>query len=297
MKDTNDSRPKSGRQIPFGHYAAAFVDVLSQKDKLREISGLPKNDEQRERFIQLLQETFGVIAEYRRMFAEFFAAPPARESSERASLDAGRGSEFERLMRSEVKQQLFSDSMIYYVSLAETPDRLSITSVHTLLSACAATFLLGLAQRMICRIGIDVGIASEFFDGEIYGPALYRAYQLESTRAGHPRIVVGDELCNYLASEMSWPGQSAEEQHKRMWARDCADWITKDYDDALILDYAGVVTRQMFPRLRDAFEPSLKFALEERNKFEGQGNGMLAERYSKLYDYLAGRKESVWDNT
>jgi hypothetical protein len=71
--DKNKSEGK--RQIPFGHYALAFIDVLNQKDKLREISALPKNDEQRERFIYLLQETFGVINEYRSMFSKFFDTP------------------------------------------------------------------------------------------------------------------------------------------------------------------------------------------------------------------------------
>lgn len=265
----DDDRPESGRQIPFGYYAVAFVDVLSQKDKLREISGLPKNDEQRARFIYLLQETFGVIAEYRRLFGKFFDAPQARAPSEGPARTAGRGREFERLMRTRVKKQLFSDSMIYYVSLTETPDRLSITGVHTLLSACAATFLLGLAQRMVCRIGIDVGIASEYFCGEIYGPALYRAYHLESERAQFPRIVVGDGFCNYVASEMNWPGRSIDEQHKIMWARDCADWIATDADGAQILDYAGEVTKQLFPSLLPAVGPAVQFASDERKNVWG----------------------------
>lgn len=64
-----------GRQVLFGNYVVAFVDVLSQKDKLRQISALSRNEEQREGFIRLLRETFGVIAEYRRLFGEFFDAP------------------------------------------------------------------------------------------------------------------------------------------------------------------------------------------------------------------------------
>lgn len=288
------SQPESGRQIPFGHYAVAFVDVLNQKDKLREISALPKNEEQRVRFIHLLQDTFGVINEYRGMFSKFFDAPPARATSEGTRRAAGRGGDFERLMRCEVKRQLFSDSMIYYVSLMETPERLNITSVHTLLSACAATFLTGLARRMICRIGIDVGIASEYFSGEIYGPALYRAYHLESERAQFPRIVVGDEFCNYVVSEMNWPGQSIDEQHKRMWAQDCADWIMTDVDGAQILDYAGEVTKKLFPGLRAAVGPAMQFASEERKRFGEQGDTKLAERYARLCDYLTGRVEQVW---
>ncbi|HEX7997925.1 MAG TPA: hypothetical protein VF528_06000 [Pyrinomonadaceae bacterium] len=72
---SDENKSEGKRQIPFGHYAVAFIDVLNQKDKLREISALPKNDEQRERFIEQLRETFGVINEYRNMFSKFFDTP------------------------------------------------------------------------------------------------------------------------------------------------------------------------------------------------------------------------------
>ncbi|HEX7997926.1 MAG TPA: hypothetical protein VF528_06005 [Pyrinomonadaceae bacterium] len=197
-------------------------------------------------------------------------------------------------MRYEIKKQLFSDTMLYYVSLRETPEKLNISSIHTLLSGCAATFLLGLSQRMVCRIGIDVGIASEFFEGEIYGPALYRAYHLESERAHFPRIVVGDEFYNYIVSEINWPGQSVDERHERMWAQDCADWIMTDTDGVQVLDYAGMVTKRIFPKLGSAIAPALRFASEERQKFEKHGNTKLAERYLRLYNYLAERNEQIW---
>lgn len=290
--DKNKSEGK--RQVPFGHYALAFVDVLNQKDKLREISALPKSDEQRERFIEQLRETFGVINEYRSMFSKFFATPSIYKLSKSREQNPEQAKTLERLMRYEIKKQLFSDTMIYYVALRETPEKLNISSIHNLLSGCAATFLLGLAQRMVCRIGIDAGIASEFFRGEIYGPALYRAYHLESERAQFPRIVVGDEFCNYIVSEINWPGQSLDERHKRMWAQDCADWIMTDDDDAQVLDYAGATTKKFFPKLQSAIAPAMRFAFEERQKFEEQGNAKLAERYSMLYNYLAGRREQVW---
>jgi hypothetical protein len=291
---SDEGESEGKRQIPFGHYALAFIDVLNQKDKLREISALPKNDEQRERFIYLLQETFGVINEYRNMFSKFFETPSTYMPSKSLKQRPEQTKTPKRLMRYEIKKQLFSDSMIYYVVLREPSEKLNILSVHNLLSGCAATFLLGLAQRMVCRIGIDVGIASEYFRGEIYGPALYRAYHLESERAQFPRIVVGDEFCNYVVSETNWPGQSIDEMYKRMWVQDCVDWIMTDVDGAQVLDYAGAVTKRIFPKLQNAIAPALKFAFDERQKFEEQGNTKLAERYLKLCNYLAERREQVW---
>jgi hypothetical protein len=54
------------------------------------------------------------------------------------------------------------------------------------------------------------------------------------------------------------------------------------------------VTKRIFPKLQNAIAPALKFAVDERQKFEEQGNTKLAERYLKLCNYLAERREQVW---
>ena len=46
--------------------------------------------------------------------------------------------------------------------------------------------------------GVEVGLGTELDNGEIYGPVLYKAYELERELPEYPRIVVGRELINYL---------------------------------------------------------------------------------------------------
>lgn len=293
-KPTHNSRRKRKRKITTGYYSLAFIDVLSQRDKLSKITAIPDNDEQKENFYEQWRETFGVVDEYRIMFSKFFDTFSNYKPPKIPRLTPEQAKMLKRLMKSEIKKQELSDSMIYYVPLMERPDRLSISSIHSLLSGCAGTFLIGLAEKLICRGGIDVGIAGVFFGGEIYGPALSRAYLLESRLAQFPRIVVGDEFCKYILSEMNCQGDGVDAAHRRMWAKDCADWIIIDVDGAQILDYAGPVTKRVFPKLQSSVDLALKFASEEWKKFREQGDVKLAGRYYMLWNYLATRREQVW---
>jgi len=288
------NKSNSKREITTGFYALAFIDVLSQRDKLSQITAIPHSNEQKEIFLEQWRETFGVIDEYRTMFGKFFDTFATYKPPKVSQLNSEQAEMLERLMKSEVKKQGFSDSMIYYVPLMERSDRLNISSIHNLLLGCAGTFLIGLAEKIICRGGIDVGIAGEFFRGEIYGPALYQAYHLESERAQFPRIVVGDEFCKYLVSEMNWPGNSIGTMYRRMWAKECADWIMTDVDGTQILDYAGPITKKVFPSLQNSVDLALNFAYEEWEKFRMQGDVKLAGRYYMLWNYLATRREQVW---
>ena len=293
MTEENESQGK--KLINLGYYALAFIDVLSQRDHLSKITELPDSEEERESFIEKWRETFGVIDAYRTMFDKFFDTFSSYKPPKIEGLSPERAKLLTRLMKCEIKKHLFSDSMIYYVSLMEMPDSLPITSILSLLSGCAGTFLMGLSEGIICRGGIEVGLAGEFFGGEIYGPALYQAYQLESERAQYPRIVVGKEFCTYLESELNWPGQDIDAAHRRLWARDCAEWIVTDVDGAHILDYAGAATKKTFPQLQSYLEPALKFVFDEWQKFIAAGDTKLAGRYFMLYNYLNNRKEQVWN--
>jgi hypothetical protein len=291
---TEEKQSQQERKVHIGYFALAFIDVLSQREKLSKIVGLPHTDEEQESFFEQWRETFGVIDAYRTMFNEFFDNFMKYRPPLIPGLSPERQEMLARHMKNVIKKQVFSDSMIYHVPLADEPDRLPITSVLSLLSGCAGTFLLGLAQGITCRGGIDVGIAAEFSNGEVYGPALYQAYHLESERAQYPRIVIGQGFSDYINSEMAWPGADAVALHRRLWAQDCARWIVDDVDGTPILDFAGPATKKAFPDLQSAVEPALKFVEGEWEKFRVTGNAKLAARYFLLHTYLASRKEQVW---
>jgi hypothetical protein len=98
--------------------------------------------------------------------------------------------------------------MIYFAPIWDGSVGNPIMTLHTLLSICAATFINTLSFGMVCRGGINTGIAGEFFTGEIYGPALADVYYLESRIADYPRIVVGDQLYLFLEDLVKSQGLS-----------------------------------------------------------------------------------------
>ena len=60
----------------FGHYMVGVFDVLGQSRKLREQTGVPLREDQaeRQRVVENLKKTVGVVIGYRRLFKTFFEA-------------------------------------------------------------------------------------------------------------------------------------------------------------------------------------------------------------------------------
>ena len=89
--------------------------------------------------------------------------------------------------------------------------------VYAALTSAASTFLTMLAGRQAIRGGIDVGVAVELRDKELYGPALARAYELESKTANYPRVVLGEELIRYIQFQQVRPDENVfPTMNKRM---------------------------------------------------------------------------------
>jgi hypothetical protein len=78
-----------------------------------------------------------------------------------------------------------------------TLDVLYHGSYACLLAACGA-MTSSLARSRPLRGGIDAGLSMLIAAGEVYGPALERAYALEADAAEYCRIVIGDELWDIL---------------------------------------------------------------------------------------------------
>jgi hypothetical protein len=287
MSERNDN-------FEIGYYCLTFIDILNQKEALRKIHKLPDTEAEKEEFIAQWRETFGVVDTYRSSFDRFFElnSQPGRQNLPK--LDMEKTELMTRFLNYEIKKQLFSDTMIYYVSIMEHPDRLAITGIYTMLLACAGTFLVTLSDGLVCRVGIEAGLAGEFYKGEVYGPALYHAHRLESEVAKYPRIAVGAELLQYVEAELANPGQSLTDNYRRTMAQKCKNWVSHDADGVPILDYAGAAARNIFPESSELVDKALAFAEAELDKFKREGNDKLAERYSLLRNYLTTRRDAVW---
>ena len=176
---------KKSDTVTFGHYCVALIDILGQREELQKLKNLPSTEDERKEFIQLIKRTFGVIDGIRKLFESFYSG-----YSTPTPIDP--------MLKTNLKFQTFSDTIIIYLPLATIRDHIPLNSIYAAVLACGATFLDAMATGHPLRGGIEIGVGAEIYEGEIYGPALSDAYRLESRVAQYPRIVVGNELISYL---------------------------------------------------------------------------------------------------
>ena len=292
-KQLNRPTPKP-KTYYFGYYALAFVDILNQKSELRKIKKLPTNEEEKSEFISQVKNTFGVVQLFRTSFDSFFQSFLKNRPLQASGLSREQIDSMNRFRNPEVRKQLFSDSIIYYAPLEDTSKRFAITNVQALLAGCAASILSTLSIGLACRGGIEAGIAGDVFANEIYGPALYQAYRLESEVAKYPRILVGSELRSYIDFESRISVRNIEDEVRRSMAEKCKDWLYTDDDGETILDYMGPAAKEMWGNRRELIENSLVFVEKERKRFQDEKDEKLAERYSRLQNYLIKRFDELW---
>lgn len=148
-----------------------------------------------------------------------------------------------------------------------------------------------LCGGVACRGGLEIGIAAKYQRVGIYGPALYKAYRLESEVAQYPRIVIGKDLVDHLNESLKDSQDTKEARVRRIMAEKCLALIFEDTDGAFALDYAHQSIRDADPNCRTLLEGAYKFAIEEWNKFTKERNHKLAARYFLLVNYLDTRRE------
>ena len=105
----------------FGYYMIGVFDVLGQSRKLREQTKLPlvDDDAERQRMVQNLKDTAGVVIRFRQLFKTFFEG--ATQHSGRADLlPAPQRAEMLAAMSSNVMCWGVSDSIFVAVPLAWT---------------------------------------------------------------------------------------------------------------------------------------------------------------------------------
>lgn len=281
--------------VVFGYYFVAFIDILNQKEALRKIKELPDTEEGKQSFFQLLKESFGAVDGFRNLFEDFFneniESNIPIEMIPKEHRDA-----FTEVKKIDVKFQGFSDTVVIYVSLNTETIKAPINGVFSALAACASTFLLSMAAGHVCRGGIEIGIASEFYEGEIYGPALLEAYRLESEVAQYPRIVIGDEVINYLESMKRTKGSDPLTKLNNQMADVCLSLFARDVDGNIIMDYLGEgFKKYMAPDgLGSIPREAHEFIMKEVEKWKEARDTKLSVRYSLLLSYLNARL-SLWD--
>lgn len=281
---------KYENEFQFGHYFVAYMDVLGQKELLRNLT-FPENEEEKIISINNLKTTAGVILQFRDMIEKTFESF-TRPTSDLANYSKDIQDEIFKLTRSEINYRSFSDSIIINISLANDNEHCtSMNGIFSCLITLCSTYLVMLATGHPVRGGIDIGPCLSLSNNEVYGSALERAYCLESKIANHPRIVIGNELFKYLKEIQNQNAISNHGKHAKYLAERSLNLIRKENDGVLTLDYLcdelieiSKESTEDIP-LWNLFKMAKKFVDRSICEFQGNDN-KLYERYCKIMDYL-----------
>ena len=185
-----------------------------------------------------------------------------------------------------------SDSI--FISVPLTSEKCNVTSsrgVTAALMAISGAWTVALSKGWPLRGGIDVGISTKLPGGEIYGASIERAYSLEHTVAGWPRIAIGNEFVSYLRFVQAQSEDRPGVRIAASIAKLCSQMVTEDVQHQAYLDCLGAPANQflgaeMPADIIDALEV---FVDAEKRRWLAKGNTELIGRYHLLEQYVQSR--------
>jgi hypothetical protein len=267
-----------------------FADLLGQGNRLLELTKLPTTDQEHLDTLAKLKKTVGNVLGFRQLFSSFFNSFSKRTGL-LDSLPPELASQAQEMSRSVLRFRGFSDSVIIDVPLIGLDENcVDINGVFGALTAIACTFPLLIAADVPLRVGIDVGLAIDVCEGEVYGPALVRAYRLESKRAGWPRIVVGNGLVSYLDQMACRPRSTPAARYATRMAAKCRSFIAQDVDATFFLDYFGPAMRDLGDELPPEIVDECLAAVAAQLR-EHADDVELRDRWSKVRSYIESRTQ------
>jgi hypothetical protein len=243
-------------EVIYNHKVVAFLDLLGQRDRFREIEGiLYQGTPDRLKVQKTLMDTVGQITFFRDVFEDFFhqyssyQPSPSMPNSAKAFSTGLRNNP-------DLNLQYLSDSLVAWTSIninAEFDDAKAIASTYAILTSVGMLMPALLTKKMPFRGGIDLEGGIVLNGRELYGPALHRAYELESKCAGYPRVVIGpgvERFLDYLLrKQFSDQGIGS---YCRSMAHSCRKWFTQFEDDLKMIHFLGPAMQELVKNMPDS---------------------------------------------
>jgi hypothetical protein len=275
------------------NYCVSFIDLLGQRDAMRG-QGLFKgfeSAEQEQAFKSVIRNSVGTIYKLQKLAAELIepALKPNPNSPRRAALPTELHAEWDEMQLTDVKTQRWSDGLVCFSSLGDVTIKCRMNSVYTIFALSGCLCFMGLATKRPLRGGIEVAWGVELHSGELSGPAVARAYELESEVAQYPRIVVGPEVVRYLEAHAAQLSQEPLSLYERDLANICLGMLASDPAEGYwILHYLGDKFQNLFTRENHSnfYTSARKFIVEQMEQHSGSGNVKLQTRYATLLSYF-----------
>ena len=280
------------KDIVLSNYAAAFIDILGQRDQFHGCGLLP---ESKDEIVTVARRTIEVVSWLHASFEDFYSALTNRP--EAVNVSEEHQQELQKLKKIGLKFQRFSDGLVVYQSLFGDPRPEAINGLYGLIATCGSLCLIGLNRGTPIRAGIDVAWGLELNDNELYGCVLAKAYELESETAKYPRIVVGEHVRTYLSWGMKVPGNDVQSTFTRDMASICLGLLGEDSDGNIIVDYLGLGFRKHIASTLEATDYQSAYSYIEGQIAHAKvvQNKKLQQRYEMVKQYF-DRNRSRWEN-
>src|SRR5437667_5521932 len=179
------SAPDVLQNLTAYNYGICFLDLLGQRAVFRGEGWLPpaSGDEEKKIFFEAkLKPTVGAVMALQRRAYNMIASvvEPRDDAPFRKQLAPEQRPVWDAMHRTKIKTQHWSDGLISYAALGDPDIKCRMNAMYGLVDMAGAAMLQGLAMRQPVRGAIDGAWAMEIRDGELYGPAIDNAYELES---------------------------------------------------------------------------------------------------------------------
>ncbi len=285
------------QQKYLGWHVVSILDLLGQQEALRSITALPNRNNQEElaEFKSKVEGFYKPFYAVRKFFTDSIQI--FQTGKDISQLPPEQQDFLKAFRNSPIFLRHFSDSLIAHVPLNRDISKFPCRAIYGVLAATAQTMVSCLANKMALRGGIELGIAMNLDENEIYGPALARAHTLESKIAQYPRILIGDELVRYLHAVAEQEPGSSEARVNIGLAEKCKELVMVDDDGQMFLDYLGVHFRNLLQHLpisKEAVQMAYNFVIEQSIKHRENRNSKLGFRYTLLRNYFESRL-AIWD--
>ena len=287
----------SGRDSNVQPYIVGIIDIMGQKQALErwdiDVIG------ERAELISALRSTVGTVRAVREAFLSHAEAWGVQALDENlvSQLEPRLADQIRRMAKSEVKIQSFSDTVLIYSPLRHVDGLCCGKDLVGVLGGAGITLLTFLSGGVPIRGAVELGMGTDFFDGEVYGPVLSRAHYLEQTAAQYPRIVAGPRLVSYLEQLSDDQSSPFANTFNAGQSQMCREFLSRDDDGRMIVDYLGEAFQaegEVTEFYRRAVPLAHKFVHQALRKYTAKGNHDLALKYHRLARYFRSRA-SRWD--
>jgi hypothetical protein len=278
------------------NYCIAFIDLLGQREEYKNEGLLPlfTSDKERNDFNLRIKNTIGAILSLQKDAETMMetALTPSPERKQR--IPPEHHENYDKMLQTKIKHQRWSDGLVFFASLGDPDIKCPVVGLFELFALAGSLCFLGLARKQPIRGAIDIAWGMELYDGELYGAAVAKSYELESYVAQYPRIIISQRTIGFLEAHRQNMDNDIYSQCNRQFTEMCLNMIVEDSDGNFIIHYLGDSFREYISNKvhEDIYKEAIIFVQNEYKKFRKKKNTKLAFRYSYLLSYFIAHPTS-----